>query len=220
MNYRIGDKDQSCRNEDFTGPDGGTYVYDPRRRIYQRKPDAQKDAHGPQQDAGQASSYRNVEVRRDWWIFGIEVVIALATFVIVATYTYYAARQVAASENANDAARQANRESGRGLQLTLGKLSASIDQAKRLADETHTANQNAVQAERPWMGASWTLPEFSVGRKLSIVGSFLNSGRSPARIEGLHVHFDLYPQFLRTRIGSTSILPICAAPLSSCPDNP
>jgi hypothetical protein len=69
------------------------------------------------------------------------------------------------------------------LNLQAGALNNSVQQASRLADDTEAANQNVVEADRPWMGAYINVTNFSVGKKPNITANFLNSGKRPARLD-------------------------------------
>ena len=112
--------------------------------------DRQKNAN-PQKPDTKAASFRDVEVRRDWWVFAITTFIALATYGIVCAYTYYSARQVAVSQGALDAARSATRYSDRALGRTLDKMQGQIDATNKLYGEaqkqTNSASDEVTQAK-------------------------------------------------------------------------
>jgi hypothetical protein len=69
------------------------------------------------------------------------------------------------------------------LNLQAGALKASAEQASRLADETHIANQNVIEADRPWFGIALTAQDpLEVGKIPSATVTFVNSGKRPARV--------------------------------------
>jgi hypothetical protein len=68
-------------------------------------------------------------------------------------------------------------------QQQLSKMDASIQQASRLATATETANQNILEADRPWLGATLLLDQdIAVGSSPTASISFINSGKRPARV--------------------------------------
>jgi hypothetical protein len=69
------------------------------------------------------------------------------------------------------------------LNLQADALNNSVQQSSRLADDTEKANQNVVEADRPWMGGNITVTNFSIGKKPTVIVNFINSGRRPARLD-------------------------------------
>jgi hypothetical protein len=69
------------------------------------------------------------------------------------------------------------------LNLQAGSLSDSAAQASRLADNTETANQNVIEADRPWIGGYITVTDFSLGKKPNVTIVFVNSRKRPARLD-------------------------------------
>ena len=65
----------------------------------------------------------------------------------------------------------------------IGKLDASIQQSKRLADATEQANRNAENANRPWLGGQIKVIGFEAGRDPEAFCAFVNGGRRPAFVE-------------------------------------
>ena len=74
-------------------------------------------------------------------------------------------------------------------------LTASATQASRLADDTEKANQNVVEADRPWMGAFVGVTDFEVDKVPTFTFVFTNSGRRPARIKLTAVRQNAYQTF-------------------------
>ena len=129
------------------------------------------------------------KVRRKWFALVIPNLIGLATFLIVALYTYYAAKQVNASEVANDAARKANRDNGRSLELTLNSMGAQTRSIERLAKATEDANKLSLVDNRPWIGTGATdAPRDNQGDLQGAGLVVLNGGRTPA----VHVSMNLF----------------------------
>jgi hypothetical protein len=62
------------------------------------------------------------------------------------------------------------------------KMDASVTQASRLAADTEVANDNAMQADRPWFGAMESVDGFEVGKTPIATVVFQNSGRRPAKV--------------------------------------
>lgn len=63
------------------------------------------------------------------------------------------------------------------------QLGYNVTQSKRLADETGTANQNTLEADRPWMGGFIQVTDFDSGKKPSYTIAFTDSGKRPARVD-------------------------------------
>lgn len=75
------------------------------------------------------------------------------------------------------------------------ELRDSIKQAARLASATEIANANAMQADRPWLGAVLSIKDFEVGKKMTVDIIFNNSGRRPAYAYSILSHGGVYQQF-------------------------
>jgi hypothetical protein len=93
--------------------------------------------------------------------------------------------QAAAAEKFRVAAEGINLQVGNAvgkLGDQVGQLGANVTQTGRLADETGNANQNVVDADRPWMGGAIAVSDFEVGKKPVYVITFINSGKRPARL--------------------------------------
>jgi hypothetical protein len=66
----------------------------------------------------------------------------------------------------------------------VGQLTRGADETAKVADAAHIANQNAVLAERPWMGAVnlTAVPPILEGHASKITLTTVNAGKRPARI--------------------------------------
>jgi hypothetical protein len=74
-------------------------------------------------------------------------------------------------------------------------LDASIGQATRLADATERANQNVLQADRPWIGGNIHVSNFEAGKKPIFTFQFVNSGRRPAEVYKTNMRTGAYAAF-------------------------
>ena len=212
-NIKTGEKKDA--HEDFYCPDGTVYVFNRRRRIYQPDHRRSKKNYAKQQASGKDVTPLDVKIGRDWWVFAITTIISLATFLIVSAYTYFAARQVVASENANDAARNAVRYSGRSLNRTLEKMEEQAGQTGRLADNAKTqadmTKELAATAsgqlqvmqsdERGWLEFDLTPCSrqsqkehyyFRVGQPLSVPVNVTNIGKIPVRDVQIKIFSDIF----------------------------
>jgi hypothetical protein len=103
----------------------------------------------------------------------------------------------------------------------VGKLTDSVKEAHSLAVAAQTANRNAVEADRPWMGAALNIQDFDVGKTPTFTIIFTNSGKRPAKVELTENYARVYetfprnPQYLFDTVPSTSILVPGQATISS-----
>jgi hypothetical protein len=149
MNERIDAKKSDKPQKYTTGPDGETYKFDSRRQIYRKQNGKNKNSDESQQNQTNPTSFRDVNIRRDWWVFGITTCISLATYILIAAYTYFAGRQVDVSDKATSIAQQANREASRSLQLTLKKMDDQVDKTGQIVT---IAQEMYEAADRPYIG--------------------------------------------------------------------
>ncbi len=170
--------------------------------MYKRYKKAQEHRHRSNQDR-----YIHVDVRRDWFVFGITTAIAVATFFVVLVYTIYAKRQAVASEGATRATSYAVTVASNTLDHTIKREAAqdiidqnARDEAKRVADQSARLAQSSLRAnigiarrdQRAWVGVT----KVSAGRvsnnagflvvnevETTLEATVANTGKSPA----LHV---------------------------------
>jgi hypothetical protein len=107
--------------------------------------------------------------------------------IAAAKISAYAAQQnTLAAQNFADSARKINggiSDAVDKLNLQASALVDSDEQASRLATATESANANAVNADRPWLGAYMTLDTpVSEGNTPTAAITFINSGKRPAQI--------------------------------------
>lgn len=94
------------------------------------------------------------------------------------------------------------------------ELTASIEEARRLAKATETANSNVLEADRPWVGIALAVENFEVGKSPGTTLEFINSGRRPARITHTQYRWvtsGVFPKTMdypatQTMIGSTNFV--------------
>jgi hypothetical protein len=72
------------------------------------------------------------------------------------------------------------------LNTQADKLAENAKQSSRLATDSEQANTNALEADRPWMGGTISVSNFSAGQKPSLSYGFNNSGKRPAKILKAH----------------------------------
>jgi hypothetical protein len=77
------------------------------------------------------------------------------------------------------------------------QLANNVKQTGRLASDTENANQNVIESDRPWFGATLTQQDaVEVGKTPSATVVFMNSGKRPAKVTLAEVAdhwFDTFP---------------------------
>ena len=77
------------------------------------------------------------------------------------------------------------------LNLQADALNKSVAQASRLATDTETANTNALESDRPWLGGYISVTGFEAGKSPEAVCAFQNAGRRPALVEHQDCRIDV-----------------------------
>lgn len=221
MNQGPNKGNQNQTHGKFIGPDGITYIFDDSSRIY--KPDAAsatKQNHNDEHNTQPSSLYR-VEVRRDWWVFGITTLIAVATFVIVSIYTYYAQKQTYISESANYNFMKSNRDAARSVTLTLREMEAQVEETRKQAGSSDRASNAAVSTYentvRPYIGvvSLASINHDNPRPALNFNAVFTNHGSIPAEdfecswrvfLGGVEQHIDKIPDKPKSLPPSTPIV--------------
>jgi len=101
-------------------------------------------------------------------------------------------RLVDATEKEARAA-QRNADAAKSFSESAAKINAGISDAveklksQAAANQTqalaaNTANTNTLEADRPWMGASFSVDGFAAGKTPTYTVTFVNSGKRPARV--------------------------------------
>lgn len=196
MNQRSYERNQGNAYQRFTNHDGKTYLLDRRRRLYRVEAARGKKHDQSENRVGPFSRLFSVDVRRDWWTFGITTVISLATFWIVALYTLYVAQQAHIAEGANFNFMKSSRDSVRTTSLTLGKMETqalAMKTSAAAARDSVKATRDQMQLEdRAWVGFSGFSPQLLAGPMNAVLPNappayqtftavLLNSGKTPAR---------------------------------------
>ncbi len=121
-------------------------------------------------------------------------IVAVATVI----YSVFAGLQLLQIRRTNDLTQQALNGNTQALNQTLAEMDGQSEQTSRLADETHIANQNILEADRPWLGASFALDqEIATNNSPTMFVVFLNSGKRPARVTSVEVQpnwFTVFPK--------------------------
>jgi hypothetical protein len=89
-----------------------------------------------------------------------------------------AEKQARAAQNFSDSAAKINT----GVSQAVDKLKIQAGANQALAQAANIANMNALQADRPWMGAYLNVDGFSAGKTPTYTVTFVNSGKRPARV--------------------------------------
>ena len=235
MNQRIDRDKEDEGHAEFNGPCGQRYVFDPVSGIYKPKeytPGADCDNR---KNSDRKVSFWSPKVRRKWFILVVPNIISLGTLLIVSAYTYYAARQTAASENANYNGMKANRDSGRGLSLTLSRMQDqttemhtlsknSAEQSARTKELAQTSKDALVSVQRAFVfftdleGSRVLDPsDHTKISQLNFFIGFVNNGTTPTR--HMSVHFSWLPSqtplpdnFPYPDLGSLKPTPIALGP--------
>jgi hypothetical protein len=79
----------------------------------------------------------------------------------------------------------------------IDEAGSQVTATNRLAQATEIANQNAVQADRPWIGSAGvsTTEPLESGKAGSVTLSLLNTGKTPARIIRFRAASNVFPKF-------------------------
>jgi hypothetical protein len=169
MDEKVGRRDKRYPDQELRNIDD-TYVFDSVSGLY--KP---KTEEGQTQRSANERAPLDVSVRRD----RVAIVIAIATFAVVALYTFYARQQWKESVSQTD-------------MLDIGQKHTRRDAARSI-DQLKASNDIAVANNRPWIA---TVPAgegaLQVVATRDDVGKYVdfgylwqlkNAGHRPARIE-------------------------------------
>jgi hypothetical protein len=106
------------------------------------------------------------------------------------------------------------REMNSGIIAAVDKLNLQAAATTQLSKEAEIANTNSVEADRPWMGASFSVTTFDVGKNPTFYISFANSGKRPAKVrltasrENMYAAFPTNPdqQYIFDTVPSVSVV--------------
>jgi len=155
----------------------------------------------PQYEKCQRKKEHNLQ-RGLFWVALFAAVSAAAAAAGALYYAGIANGQLTEMRTTNDLTKRALGNGDESLKQTLAKMQGQIDETGKLSDQTsrlgdaaNTANINAVNADRPWMGGYIQVNNFAVGKMPVITIVFSNSGKRPARITLVRYRAMLYPHF-------------------------
>lgn len=69
-----------------------------------------------------------------------------------------------------------------GISDAVSKLELQATANQTLAQAANTANTNTVEADRPWIGAVFTVDGFAAGKTPTYTVTFMNTGKRPAKV--------------------------------------
>jgi len=143
-----------------------------------------------------------------WWIAAFTIVLAavglITLFEVIGGANDTKAIVEAAKKQADAAGKFATSAAGINigvsdavtkLNLQASKLEESVRQASRLAKDTEIANENAIEGDRPWFGATIAVADFEVGKIPRATVRFMNSGKRPASVSAAMTHSRYYADF-------------------------
>jgi hypothetical protein len=90
------------------------------------------------------------------------------------------------------------RETGEQTQQMLGLVQNQIAAANRLADTADTANKNALDSNRPWLGTTGVTVEGTTikpGVMLTVHVPVVNAGNRPAKLLRFRAQVDIFEKF-------------------------
>ena len=96
-----------------------------------------------------------------------------------------AKRQAAAAQSFSDSAdriKTSMNDAVGKMDQQVTKLNSGVQQTSRLARDAEIANTNALDADRPWIGASFNISDFAADKTPVFTITFQNSGKRPAKI--------------------------------------
>jgi hypothetical protein len=82
-----------------------------------------------------------------------------------------------------------------GIGSAVEKLNLQAAATSRLSKDSETANNNVLEADRPWMGAVVSEANFELGKRPVFSIVFTNTGKRPARVDLTSIRTNWYLQF-------------------------
>jgi hypothetical protein len=82
-----------------------------------------------------------------------------------------------------------------GIGSAVDKLNLQAAATIRLSRDAEIANSNTIEADRPWMGVSFSVADFDVGKKPIFRFIFANSGKRPAKVTIAKNRENVYREF-------------------------
>jgi len=99
------------------------------------------------------------------------------------------------------------------MDATLGQVQKQVAAAEVSNNLARRSFQSAIEAERPWVGITFRIQDWTAGRNASAAAIFTNGGRRPAKITRLQFDSNEYavfpdtPRYRRNVRNSNLILP-------------
>lgn len=161
-------------------------------RLQSEQHQSAKEAEpGYDRDYSEEETERQIRTIRAWLfrklreatlidVFEMVTGVVLVLVGVIAAFIYHG--QLAEMRHTNELTQKALDGSDKTLEATLTKMQGQIDQTKRLADETHTANQNTILIDRPWLGIVIEVTNFGPNKIPVKTININNSGKRPAMI--------------------------------------
>jgi hypothetical protein len=82
-----------------------------------------------------------------------------------------------------------------GIERAVDKLNLQATATTRLSRDSEIANNNFLEADRPWMAAFVSVTNFDIGKKPTFAITFANTGKRPARVDLTATRENWYAQF-------------------------
>jgi len=101
----------------------------------------------------------------------------------------------------------------KAMDTTLGQIQKQVAAAELTNNLVRRSLQSAIDAERPWVGITFRIQDWTIGRNPSATATFTNGGRRPAKITRVQFDSSEYavlpdsPRYRRNIKNPTLILP-------------
>jgi hypothetical protein len=96
---------------------------------------------------------------------------------------------------------------------TLGQIQKQVAGAEVANNLARRPIQSVIDAERPWVGITFRIQDWTIGRNASAIATFTNGGRRPAKLTRVQIDANEYsafpdnPRYRRNIKNSSLILP-------------
>lgn len=99
------------------------------------------------------------------------------------------------------------------MDATLGQIQKQVVAAEVANNLARRSLQSAIDAERPWVGITFRIQDWTIGKSASAIANVTNNGRRPAKVTRVQFDSNQYavfpdsPRYRRNIRNSTLILP-------------
>jgi len=99
------------------------------------------------------------------------------------------------------------------MDATLGQIQKQVAAAEVANNLARRSLQSVIDAERPWVGITFRIQDWTIGRNASAIAILTNNGRRPAKVTRIQLDNNEYatfpdiPRYRRNIRNSTLILP-------------